>query len=199
MGLSQPLNREQWEAERDAGRSYSSYGFELGFVVPDQCDWPADALHGFVTHITDGVDIKWGDRFAFGFTERSDGGFGGFTGHAEELGLTAFGNIRAVVFWRYLFPDWRFHTSTGKCMILIATGITGREWQAAKETTTFHLLLLLCRSGVGQRTLINRTCLLDSPRWQDEWDKIRGRDAEECDRELEAGIGQWHLTKPAIE
>jgi hypothetical protein len=199
MGLSQPLDRKQVKAEREAGKSYSSYGFELGFIVPDQCDWPADALYGFVTHITDGVEIKWGDRFAFGFTEQADGSLAGFTGHPEQLGVTPFGSIRAVFFWRYLFPDWDFVTSTGKFMILIATGITEREWQVAKETTTAHLLLLLCRSGVGQRTLVNRKCLFDSPRWQDEWDKIKARDPEDCHRELEAGVGQWHLAKPASD
>ena len=93
MGLSQPLDRKQVKAEREAGKSYSSYGFELGFVVPDQCKWPADALYGFVTHITDGVEIKWGDRFAFGFTEHPGGALGGFTGHPEQLGVTPFGNI----------------------------------------------------------------------------------------------------------
>jgi hypothetical protein len=198
MGLSQPLDRKQVKAEREAGKSYSSYGFELGFIVPDRCEWPADALYGFVTHITDGVKIKWGDRFAFGFTEQPGDKLGGFTGNAEKLGVTPFGNIRAVLFWRYLFPDWEFLTSTGKFMVLVATGITEREWQAAKETTTVHLLLLLCRSGIGQRTLVNRRCLFDSRRWQDEWDKIKARDPAVCDRELEAGVGQWHLVKPDL-
>jgi hypothetical protein len=187
------------KAEREAGKQYSSFGFELGFVVPGQHDWPADALHGFVSHITDGVEVKWGDRFAFGFTEQPGGGLGGFTGHPEQLGVVPFGRIRAVLFWRYLFPDWEFLTSTGKFMVLLATGITEREWQLAKETTTAHLLLLLCRSGIGQRTLVNRRCLLDSPRWQEEWDKISGRDPEDCDRELEAGVGQWHLAKRASD
>ena len=44
MGLSQPLDRKQVKAEREAGKTYSSYGIELGFIVPDRCDWPADAL-----------------------------------------------------------------------------------------------------------------------------------------------------------
>lgn len=82
-------------------------------------------------------------------------------------------------------------------MVVIATGITEREWHVAKETTTVHLLLLLCRSGIGQRTLVNRRCLLDSRHWRDERDRIKGRDLEECDRELEARVGQWHLAKPA--
>jgi hypothetical protein len=193
MGLSQPLDQKQVKAE-PAGRS--TYGFELGFIVPDRSDWPADALYGFVTHITDGVEIKWGDRFEFGFTRQPGGRLGGFTGDPEQLGVVPHGNIRAVLFWRYLFPDWKFFTSTGRFMVLVATGITEREWKAAQDTTTVHLLLLLCHSGIGQRTLVNRKCLLESPRWQDEWEKIRARDPEDCDRELEAGVGQWHLASP---
>ena len=119
-----------------------------------------------------------------------------FTGRPEDVGANPVGEIRAVLFWRYLFPDWEFLTSTGKFIILIATGITEREWQLAKQTTTAHLLLLLCRSGIAQRTLVNRKCLLDNPRWQDEWRQIEKLAPEECDRQLEAGVGNWHLATP---
>jgi len=188
MGLSQPSDKEQHHADRTAGRQYSAHGFELGFVVPEPANWPVDALDGFVSHITEGVNIKWGDRFGFGLTQEPNGSIAGFTGRAEELGVTPFGNIRAVVFWRYLFPEWEFLTSTGKFMVLIATGITAREWQLAKETTTAHLMLLLHRSGIGQRTLIDRPCMLDDPRWQSEWENIKVREPEDCDRELEASV-----------
>jgi hypothetical protein len=197
MGLSQPLDQKQVDAARDAGKSHSSYGFELGFIVPNQSDWPAAALREFITHITDGVHIKWGDRFPFALVQRPDRSLVGVTCSPEELGLAPIGNIRAVVFWRYLFPDWTFVTSTGKFFVLIATGITEREWQLAKETRSEHLLLLLCRAGIGQRTIIDRGCLLDDPRWQEEWEMIKVRDHEDCYRELEAGVGQWHLNKPA--
>ena len=63
MGLSQPLDQKQLDAERKAGKLYSSYGIELGFIVPKESNWPSEALCAFVSHITDGVDIKWGDRF----------------------------------------------------------------------------------------------------------------------------------------
>jgi hypothetical protein len=188
MGLSQPLDKEQLQAERATGRSYSAHGFELGFVVPDRATWPIHALDGFVSHITDGVNIKWGDGFAFGFTQEPNGSIAGFTGRPEELGVPPLGNIRAVLFWRYLFPDWEFLTSTWKFMVLVATGITALEWQLAKETTTAHLMLLLHRCGIGQHTCIDRPCLLEDPRWQIEWKKIKGRDPEDCDRELEAGV-----------
>ena len=199
MGLSQPVDREQVKAERKAGKSYSSHGFELGFIVPAECAWAADGLYGFISHITDGVQIKWGDRFAFGVARLPNRELATFTGHPKDVAVVPFGQIRAVLFWRYLFPDWEFVASVGKFMILIATGITEREWQLAKETTTAHLLLLLCLASVGQRTLVDRRCLLDSPRWQDEWARIRALDAEACDRELVAGVGRWHLTKPPDE
>ena len=132
MGLSQPLDRNQVKAEREAGKSYSSYGFELGFIVPDQCEWPADALYGFMTHITDGVDIKWGDRFAFGFTEQAGGKLGCFSGHPEELGVTPFGNTRAVLFCDTSFrigvphQHWKVHGSD-------SDGITERSGRSPKK------------------------------------------------------------------
>jgi hypothetical protein len=186
MGLSQPLDKNEVEQERKAGKSYSARGLELGFLTNEQCGWPPDALYLFLTHITDGIEIAWGDRFAFGFFEPAAGEMRPFTGHPEALGIAPIGEIRAVLFWRYLFPNWEFRTSTGKFMILIATGITKSEWDLAKETSPYHLLVLLVRAGISQRTIIDRKCLLDDPRWCAEWRKIKSLDQEDCGRELEA-------------
>jgi hypothetical protein len=103
------------------------------------------------------------------------------------------GKIRAAVFWRFLFPDWKFIASTGKFIVLVATGITEAEWQIAKATTSAHLMLLLCRSGIAQRTIPDRECLLDNPRWQNEWEAIKPLSPQQCEAEIEAGIGRWHL------
>jgi hypothetical protein len=187
MGLSQPLDKRQVTEERAAGKSYSARGFELAFLTKSKESWPTQALYWFLTHITDGEEIAWGDRFPMGFGRRTDGSLAPYVGNTEGHDLV--NQIRAVLFWPYLFPDGRFITSTGKFLVLVATGITGTEWQLAKETTTAHLLLLLCRAGVGQRTIPERTCLLSEAQWKAEWDRIAARPPEECVAEFEHGIG----------
>jgi hypothetical protein len=165
---------------------------EMAFVAPERADWPVQALYYFMTYMTEGEYIKWGDRFPLVFERRSNGELGVCTGNIEGRGITAVGAIRAVLFWPFLFSDRQFFTSTGKFMVMVATGITEREWDLAKKTTTVHLLLLLCRAGIGQRTLPERACLLRKPRWQEEWAAIEKMSPQQCEAEIEAGIGRWH-------
>jgi Suppressor of fused protein (SUFU) len=190
MGLSQPLNKEQVKDERAAGKSYSAYGIEFAFVVPTEEKWHSDALYYFMTYMTDGEEICWGDRFPFRFYRKGNGELSVQTGNPSTV--LPVGSIRAVLFWPFLFPDWEFLTITGKFMIMVATGITEREWEAAKRTTSGHLLLLLCRAGIAQRTLSERECLFADPRWSEEWAGIERMSPDECEREIESGIGRWH-------
>jgi hypothetical protein len=193
MGLSQPLDKKQVEQERAAGKSYSAFGLEFAFVVPNRTEWPPEALRYFMTYMTEGELIKWGDRFPFAFHQRSEGRLGVYTGNPAGYASALLGAIRAVVFWPFLFPDWQFITSTGKFMVMVATGITAREWQLVKSKTTAHVLLLLCRAGIWQRTLPERACLLSNPSWQQEWTAIEGMSPAQCQAELQAGVGRWHL------
>jgi suppressor of fused protein SUFU len=193
LGLTQPIDKKQFERDRQAGKQFSSYGFELGFLTRERCDWPIDALYIFMSHITEGLELNWGDRFAFGFSERQVGVLDVFTAAPTAVGLEPLGNIRAVLFWPYLMPDTTFITSTGKGMIYIATGITLDEWELCKATTTPQLLLLLCRAGILQLTDPRRESVLKSPRWRDEWKKTESLGGEKADAELEAGIGRWYL------
>ncbi len=186
LGLTQPLNEEQMRKERAAGKKYSSHGYELGILTKEKASWPTEALYLFLTHITEGVAIKWGERFAFGFHGTENGSFGVFTGEPTEPRLEAIGEIRAVLFWPYLSPCRTFLTSTGNAMIMIATGITADEWELAKASTTAHVLLLLCRSGVGQLTDFNRHSVLKNPKWREEWQRIAGMDGGEASAEVEA-------------
>ena len=194
IGLSQPLDREEVKSKRAAGSSYSARGFELGLLTESQSDWPAEALYWFLTHITDGEEIAWGDRFPIGFLRRDEGALGVCVGNTEGLDLE--GEIRAVLFWPYLFPDGQLVTSTGKFMVLIATGITEDEWEAAKQTTTAHLLLLLCRAGIGQKTIPTRPSLLRQERWREQWDIIANLTPQQCEAESERGIGYLERMRP---
>jgi hypothetical protein len=191
LGLTQPLSKKHFLEGKQAGKEYSSFGFEFGILTDEKADWAFETLYALMTLLTDGVDLKWGDRLAFGFHEIAPGKLSVFSGQASEAGVQPVGTIRALVFWPYLFPDAAFTTSTGRAMIYIATGITEEEWLMTKETTTPQLLLLLCKAGVGQRTQLQRPSVLSDPRWRGEWERIKGIGGEAADAELEAGIGQW--------
>ena len=192
MGLSQPLDEEQVRLERAALKRYSAFGVEFALIVPSESNWPAQALYQFITHMTDGERINWGDRFPFGFHRRNDGNLAVYTGDIAGTSIELIGKIRAALFWRFLFPDWKFTTSTGKFMVLAATGITEAEWRLAKATSSNHLMLLLFRAGIAQRRIPDRECLLDDPKWQAEWETIKSFTPPQCDAEIEAGIGRWH-------
>ena len=185
LGLTQPLNKEQVKKERKAGKTYSSYGFELGILTDQKCDWPTKALYLFTSHVTEGLELNWGDRFAFGLRQNDAGALEPFTGKSSDLGITPASELRAMLFWPYLLKDSSFVTSTGKAMIYIATGITEDEWALAKATTTTHVLLLLCRAGIGQRTDPGRCSLLQDSRWKDEWKKIELLDGEQAHQQVE--------------
>jgi hypothetical protein len=187
LGLTQPLNQQQMQKDRDAGRQYSSYGFELGILTDEKCDWPTQALYLFATHVTEGVQLKWGDRFGFGLRKTDAGDLAPFAGRATSLGLQPASELRAMLFWPYLLKDSSFVTSTGKAMIFVATGITEDEWALAKATTTAHLLLLLCHAGIGQRTIPERQSVLSELQWRQEWRRIESLGGEQAHAEVEQG------------
>ena len=188
LGLSQPLDERQVQAERAAGRKYSALGIEFAFVTTAKSPWANDALYYFITYMTEGEVIRWGDRFPMLFHDRR-GTLAVLTGDATGIDISPVGKLRAVLFWPYLFPDWELTTSTGKFMVLVATGITQAEWELAQQTTTVHLLLLLCRAGIGQCTIPDRACLLEDPRWRSQWQSIERMPAEECQQELRGFVG----------
>lgn len=187
LGLSQPLDEQEFLQGRAAGKAFSRFGVEFAFLTESQATWPIDALYYFMTYMTEGEFIAWGDRFPMQFMNR-DGEVVVTTGVPSTL-ASCEGKIRAALFWPYLFPDGELVTSTGRFMVLVATGITESEWQLAKQTTTAHLLLLLCRAGIGQRTIVDRDCLLTQQRWRDEWTAIQRMSPEQCESEINAGIG----------
>lgn len=189
LGLSQPLDREQVERERAAGKSYSSHGIEFAFVVERESSLALFALKNFIEYQTDGEQIEWGHRFPFGFYLDENGERQSFTGPGWDHGFEPVGEIRAVLFWPLLHPDAVLQTSTGKFLILVATGITAAEWDFAKRTTSAHMLLLLVRAGIGQRTMPDRGCLLNEPRWQEVARFIEGMTPQECEAEIDTSIG----------
>jgi hypothetical protein len=82
-------------------------------------------------------------------------------------------------------------------MVLIATGITEDEWELARQTTTAHVLLLLCRAGIRQRTIPARSSLLRDERWRKEWDTIKTFGPRDCEAEVKKGIAYLERKLPA--
>lgn len=185
VGLSQPLDQRQADDARVAGESASAYGIEFALLTPTEVNWATSALYYFMTYQLEGENIKQGDRFPLIFHRRPGGELKIATGDWRSAGLVPEGSMRGALFWRYLFPASTLATSTGKFTILVATAITEREWGLARSSSSAHVQLLLCRAGVGQRTLPDRACLLDDPKWNAEWERIAPLSKEECQRELE--------------
>ena len=184
IGLSQPLDKKQVDQDRAAGKAYSSHGFEFGILTDTKASWPSDLLYLLLTATTDGENIGWGDRFPFRFHTQTVDSIRVMIGGMKEIKPEPVGKLRALLFWPYLFPDFEFCTDTGKFLVMIATGITQKEWNAAKATTTEHLLLLLCRAGIHQRTIPDRECVFADSRWTQEWEKISTRDPKDVYAEL---------------
>jgi hypothetical protein len=193
LGLSQPLDRKQVAEERAAGKSFSAFGIEFAIVTPTAGPWASEVLDYLVRYVVAGDDIQWGDRFPFGFHRRASGELGAYTGNITGTEIVSVNHLRALVFWPLLFPDSTVLTSTGKFLLMAATGITQGEWDYAKQTTSAHLLLLLCRSGIVQRTLPSRRCLMQTQRWREEAAALERLTPEQCEAEIDAGVGRWHL------
>lgn len=179
QGLSQPGDPEEVKAARAAGNDYSGYGVEFAVLTEQKCRWSLDVLYYFLSYQTDGEEIAWGHRFPFGFFQAEDGNWKPYTGSLEKLGQPPVGELRAMLFWPYFSLSTPLLTSTGKFDILVATGITQDEWDAAKATSTAHIVLLLCRAEIGQKTLPQRTSVLRDPRWEHLWQGISKQSEDE--------------------
>lgn len=199
QGLSQPADKKVVEFAHSQSNPWSGLGYEMGILTPKVSRWPVSALYRWLTLVTDGEETGAGHRFPFGFYMREGVGLDTYIGEASDLDIDAKGDIRAAMHWPFLFPDATFRTSTGRFILLIAVGITKDEWEFAKQTSSTHLQLLLCKSGVGQRTLPDRSSLMANTRLTAEQRRIGSLSEEECAAELHEGIGQWHLMEPPCD
>jgi hypothetical protein len=96
------------------------------------------------------MKINEGDRVPMSFYSDAQGRVRPLLGIGPDPSGAPVGAMRALIFWRYLVLKRLLDTSTGYFRILMATTITEREWSLAKETSFFHLMLLMHRANVGQ-------------------------------------------------
>jgi hypothetical protein len=192
-GLTQPAGPEAVVAGRKAGQSRSGYGWEFGIIVGEPAEWVPQLLKGLVTYTRTGEPLDEGHLFQLSYREE-DGSLSPFEIFAKEREQAPDGASAVLLFWPYLLCRSTFMTETGKFGILIGTTITEDEYQAARATTSAHVLLLLCKAGIGQRSDPVRTSVLKDRQRAEEWRRIQTLDFQLAVKELNAGKGRWHLT-----
>ena len=189
LGLSQPSAPDDRppQRSRDDLKNLSGYGAEFGILLEAPEDWSPRFLQELMGYTLSEAPVRGGHRVPFGFYSTDTKDRSWFMGDPGDLGVNALDDTRAIFFWPYLGPAGMFLTSTGNFEILIGTSITGDEWEYAKETSTAHLLWLLCQAGIVQRTIFGRKSILSGKRWAEEADQIRNLPYEE----VAARIDSW--------
>jgi hypothetical protein len=190
IGLSQPIEEPPADRGDDAP---SGAGHELVILLDEPALWAAELLRTLMAFTTTRQPIEVGVRMAFGFYVMEDGTLSWFIGTPEGNNVEPADATVGLIFWPWLFPANTFVTSTGRFQLIAATSVTRNEWDLARETTTAHLVLLLCKLGLAQRCIPGRACSTDHPGFGVEWPNIAGLAVEEVYRQLDEGVGKWHL------
>ncbi len=153
-GLSQPLSPGQaWRGvgpvRPDLGDRLSGFGAEFGLLM---------------VYVTAEAVVGDGHRVPFGF--HGDPACPSyFVGPAETFGVTPLDATAGIVLHPLVTGPASIVTSTGWLGLMIGTSVTADELAFARRTTTDHLVLLLTRAGVGQRSVFGRASVLADPRW----------------------------------
>lgn len=189
LGLSQPPAPDELapQRSRDDLQNLSWYGAEFGILLEVPENWVFSYLQEVMGYTLSESPVRGGHRIPFGFTLTNSNDRTWFMGDPSDLGVSALDETRAMIFWPYLGPAGLFLTSTGSFEILIGTSITGDEWAYAKETSSAHLLWLLCQAGIVQRTIFGRRSVLSDPRLAREADRVRSFEYER----VAANIDAW--------
>lgn len=189
IGLSQP--DEEPPADRP-GDAPSAAGRELVIILDEPALWAAELLRTLMVFTTTRQPIEVGVRMRFGFYTMEDGALSWFIGTPEGNSVQPADGTAGLIFWPWLFPANTFTTSTGRFQLLAATTITENEWELARQTSTAHLMLLLCELGLAQRCIPARACSTDHPGFGTEWPGIAELPVEDVYLRLDQGVGKWH-------
>ena len=164
LGLTQPLGPEDVPGSREEAADRPGYDAEFGIVLAEPADWAPSLIRQLMWYVRAEMPIGAGDRMPFGAERTSDGTIDANIGDQAADGVPLVGEMRALLFWPYLAaPRSTFTTATGSFTLLIGTAITAGEWEFARRLSSEHLLLLLHRAGVGQRSDLHRRCLTTDP------------------------------------
>lgn len=171
LGLTQPGSPDEVrvpprgadEGENDEGDEAAAdragHRAELGLVLVEPAGWAANVLRQLMWYVRAEMPIGAGDRMPFGAERTPGGSIDANIGDQAGDGVPLVGEMRALLFWPYLAARSTFTTATGSFSLLVGTAITAGEWELAKRLSSEHLLVLLHRAGVGQRSDLDRRCL----------------------------------------
>jgi hypothetical protein len=181
LGLTQPLCL----SDVVGSDAPSGYGWEFGVLTSENNSWPLGVLFEVMTYLKESNNrIDVGHRVPMVFYKNGDGIQPALRDVEDADEQEPIGDVRAMLFWRYLQSSQRFVTSTGHFGILIGTAITGEEWEMAKVSSSTHLLLLMLRAGIGQVSDLSRSTVTTNPRWAEEWEVIRQYTQQEAEHAL---------------
>ena len=183
LGLSLPPDGRRPNAARPEAVP-SPYGVEIGMLVREPADWVAPVIRQVMWYVRARRPVGAGDRMPFGFERRADGTLLASIGEVSGAENPVFGNTRALVFWPFPEGPSNFTADGGTFDLLVATSITGAEWEMARHRSSEHLLLLLRLAGVGQRTEPGRGSVTSDPRWADAFHRVHRMTRDEAAREL---------------
>jgi hypothetical protein len=178
LGLSQPQKRDDVKPFDEANPAPSRLGLEVGFAVKEPANWTVVGLFALAQFsLSPPAPMKPGARVPCFFTHP--------TGEQPSLenvapvfgqpppGNTIMPGVVALVLWPALDRDGPFVTKTGRFDLMIGTGITMDEWEAAKATSSMHLLWLFQKAGIGQSTDPFRKSVFEDENNKKEWESIK--------------------------
>jgi hypothetical protein len=152
----------------------SGYGCEFAIAVRVPDPWCLDLLQQLMTYTRIATErVAPGHRLPTAFFAENDGTHFPWIKSVRHDDPVPMSEIRAIILWPYKAAPKSLQTATGTFGILAATLITGDEWEAAKQTSSAHVLLLLERAGISQLAEPNRRSVTSDRRWRSDWEEIR--------------------------
>jgi hypothetical protein len=186
LGLTQPATPAEACSLRKHPRSETGYGAEFAIFLSQPAEWPVRVLRQLMWYVRTRQPINAGDRMPFGAEANADVGIDANIGDQAGEGAPLVGPMRGLIFWPHLRGPNCFTTETGSFQLLVATTITEPEWAFAREHSSEHLMLLLSRCGVGQRSDLHRAELVSGHRWGEDVRLVASMSRQRATEELRA-------------
>ncbi len=178
LGLSQPAKKEDVKDFDPANPAPSRLGLEVAFAVAEPANWTVVGLFALAQFsLNPPAPMKPGARVPCFFVH-PEAEPPSLENVAPVFGQPPPGNkildgVVALTLWPALDRDGPFVTKTGRFDLMVGTGVTMDEWDAAKTASSMHLLWLFHKAGIGQSTDPFRKSVFADDKWLAEWEEIK--------------------------